>query len=255
MKKILIAILLFLICGCDNAQIIKAKQAEVYYHYKTLNQYLSLTFDDGPDKIQTYKVLELLEKYNVKATFFVLGEEVEHQKEVLIDIIKKGHEIGNHFYKHENINKLTKEQIKESIVKNNELIESVIGYKPLVVRPPYGLVNEKLKEVCAELNMKIIIWTADKDSKDWAKTKDTIIIKNLLAKPCAGDIFLFHDGDKNYKSTLSSLDVIIPTLQEKNFKFVTITKLLSSNENKYIDMYNTENIKKAQSLDCAYIIK
>lgn len=162
----------------------------------------------------------------------------------------KGHQIGNHFYKHENINKLTKEQIKESIVKNNKLIESVLGYPPTIVRPPYGIVNDKLKEVCAELNMKIIIWTDDKDSKDWAKTKDTVIIKNLLAKPRAGDIFLFHDGDKSYQNTLSSLDVIIPTLLKKDFQFVTITKLLTSNTNLPTNPYPS-NLEKNQALEQA----
>lgn len=75
--------------------------------------------------------------------------------------------------------------------------------------------------------MKIIIWTADKDSKDWAMTKDYIICKNLLKSPKNGDIFLFHDSNVKFKNTLSSLDNIIPALQKKGYKFVTISEMFA----------------------------
>ena len=102
-------------------------EAKVYRNYKTLKPYLALTFDDGPDKIQTPKVLSLLEKYRVKATFFVLGEEVEYQKDILKMVVSQGHDIGNHFYKHINIKKASEKEIKEAIESNNKLIEKVIG--------------------------------------------------------------------------------------------------------------------------------
>lgn len=215
--------------SCTNKEQMVASsniEAKVYRNYKTLKPYLALTFDDGPDKIQTPKVLSLLEKYRVKATFFVLGEEVEYQKDILKMVVSKGHDIGNHFYKHINIKKASEKEIKEAIESNNKLIEKVIGYKPKYVRPPYGIVTDALKKVCGELDMKIILW--NKDSEDWNKTPDSEIIKYMLNKPSNGDIMLFHDGSKTYTNTLSSLDVIIPSLQKKSFEFVSLSKLFDS---------------------------
>lgn len=215
--------------SCTNKEQMVASsniETKVYRNYKTLKPYLALTFDDGPDKIQTPKVLSLLEKYRVKATFFVLGEEVEYQKDILKMVVSQGHDIGNHFYKHINIKKASEKEIKEAIESNNKLIEKVIGYKPKYVRPPYGIVTDALKKVCGELNMKIILW--NKDSEDWNKTPDSEIIKYMLNKPSNGDIMLFHDGSKTYTNTLSSLDVIIPSLQKKSFEFVSLSKLFDS---------------------------
>lgn len=227
MKKfILLLFSFFLLCGChtNDSTINGVVYANVYTHYKTLQPYICLTFDDGPDQVQTPKVLDLLKKYGIKATFFVLGEEVEYQKEMLKKVVEAGHEIGNHFFKHDNIHKLTEQEIRESIVKNNELIKEVVGVTPKLVRPPYGIVTDTLKKVCKELDMDIILW--NKDSKDWDKTPDSTIIKNMLKSPANGDIMLFHDGSKTYTNTLSSLDVIIPSLQKKKFEFVTISNLL-----------------------------
>ena len=146
------------------------------------------------------------------------------EKEMLKKVVEAGHEIGNHFFKHDNIHKLTEQEIRESIVKNNELIKEAVGVTPKLVRPPYGIVTDTLKKVCKELDMDIILW--NKDSKDWDKTPDSTIIKNMLKSPANGDIMLFHDGSKTYTNTLSSLDVIIPSLQKKKFEFVTISNLL-----------------------------
>ena len=76
--------------------------------------------------------------------------------------------------------------------------------------------------------MTIILWTADKDSKDWALTKDSEIINNLTKKVSNGDIFLFHDGNKKFTNTLSAIDVIIPTLKKKGYKWVTVSKLINN---------------------------
>lgn len=229
MKKVFkILFLLFTLVSCQSKVVATTAKANVYYHCKTIEPYLALTFDDGPNKVQTIKVLDILKKYNAKATFFAIGENIEYQKDILKKVYNAGHEIGNHFYTHENINKLSKEEIKATIVKTNELIYSVIGVTPKVVRPPYGFVNNNLREVCAELNMSIIIWTDDKDSRDWDKTKDSLIIDNVTKKVTNGDIFLFHDGSKTYTNTLSAIDVIIPQMQKKGFKWVTISTLINN---------------------------
>ena len=229
MKKLIKYIfLLMALTSCQVQSVANKVNAKVYYHYKTIAPYLALTFDDGPNKIQTIKVLNILKKYNVKATFFVIGENVEYQKDILKQVYQNGHEIGNHFFTHDNIHKLTKNEIRDNIVKNNNLIYKTIGIKPKVLRPPYGIVTDDLKEVCGELNMSIIIWTDDKDSKDWALTKDKEIISSLTKKVTNGDIFLFHDSNKKFTNTLTAIDAIIPLLMKKGYKWVTISTLLKS---------------------------
>ena len=140
---------------------------------------------------------------------------------------EQGHEIGNHMYAHENINKISKKEIKESIVKTNDLIKEVTGKNTKIIRPPYGIVNDELKEVCEELDMDIILWTDDKDSKDWELIPESEIINNVTKKVTNGDIFLFHDGNEKYKNTLSAIDVIIPQLQKKGYKWVTVSTLIN----------------------------
>lgn len=226
-KHIKLIISLLLLTSCQSKSVSMLTNTQVYYHYKTVEPYLSLTFDDGPRKTQTLKTLSILKKYDIKATFFVVGENIEYQKDVLKEVYNQGHEIGNHMYAHENINKISKKEIKESIIKTNNLIKEVTGKAPSIIRPPYGIVNDDLKEICDELDMDIILWTDDKDSKDWELIPESEIINNVTKKVSNGDIFLFHDGNEKYKNTLSAIDVIIPQLQKKGYKWVTVSTLIN----------------------------
>lgn len=226
MKKFSLLLILSLLTSCKSIDVNSAVSANVYYHYKTIKPYICLTFDDGPNKVQTIKVLDKLKKYNVKATFFMIGENIEYQKDIVKKVYDAGHEIGNHFYAHENINKLSKDEIKESIVKTNDLIYSITGVTPSLLRPPYGFVNDDLKSICGELNMSIILWTADKDSRDWELVDANEIINNVTKKVSNGDIFLFHDGSKKFTNTIEAIDSVIPMLEDKGFKWVTISSLI-----------------------------
>ena len=226
-KHIKLIISLLLLTSCQSKSVSMLINTQVYYHYKTVEPYLSLTFDDGPRKAQTLKTLSILKKYDIKATFFVVGENIEYQKDVLKEVYNQGHEIGNHMYAHENINKINKKEIKESIIKTNNLIKEVTGKAPSIIRPPYGIVNDDLKQICDELDMDIILWTDDKDSKDWELIPESEIINNVTKKVSNGDIFLFHDGNEKYKNTLSAIDVIIPQLQKKGYKWVTVSTLIN----------------------------
>ena len=229
MKKIFLCLFLLIsLISCNVKDVSSNGKAKVYYNFKTNQPYISLTFDDGPNKIQTPKVLKILQKYEIKATFFVIGENIEYQKDILKMVYNQGHEIGNHFYTHDNINNLSKSEIKENIIKTNQLIYSTIGYTPKVVRPPYGIVNDNLKEVCFELNMSIILWTDDKDSNDWQFKTSSEIIANLTKKVSNGDIFLFHDSNRKFTNTLEAIDKIIPTLKKKGYKFVSVSTLLEN---------------------------
>ena len=98
---------------------------------------------------------------------------------------------------------------------------------PKVVRPPYGFVNDDVKRICGELDMSIILWTADKDSRDWELTPASQMIENVTKKVTNGDIFLFHDGSKKFTNTLEAIDVIIPKLQDKGYTWVSVSTLIN----------------------------
>lgn len=177
---------------------------------------IALTFDDGPN-YNTNKVLEVLEKYNVPATFFVLGSKIKGNEYILNRIVASGSEIGNHTYNHLLLTKYDEDKIKEEIESTSNLIFDVAGVYPTLLRPSYGSVNSRIKKVS---NMPIIIW--DIDTLDWKYHNSKRIAKRVINKVGDGDIVLMHDI---YSATANSLSIIIPELQNKGYTFVTVSEL------------------------------
>src|SRR5690606_33012994 len=103
---------------------------------------IALTFDDAPDTYFTPQVLDALKKMNVKATFFIVGNRAEKHPEIVRRMVREGHAIGNHSYNHANFNKLSDAALRAQIKKTDEILEKLIGYRPVIVRPPYGNVTE-----------------------------------------------------------------------------------------------------------------
>ena len=177
---------------------------------------ISLTFDDGPN-YNTNKVLEILEEYNVPATFFVLGSKIKGNEYILNKIIESGSEIGNHTYNHKILTKLKEDKIKEEIDSTSNLIFEVTGIYPTLLRPSYGIVNNKIKEIS---NYPIIIW--DIDTLDWKYHNSKKVAGRVLSKASDGDIILMHDV---YSSTANALKVIVPELKNRGYTFVTVSEL------------------------------
>ena len=179
-------------------------------------KFIALTFDDGPN-YNTSKVIDVLNKYNVKATFFVIGKNIKGHELILKKMVESNMEIGNHTYNHLLLTKYNKDTILSEIEKTNELIYEVTNTYPKILRPSYGSFNKKIKSI---VNYPIIIW--DIDTLDWKYKNSKRISNTILSKVKDGDIILMHDI---YKSTLNSLDLVIPLLLENNYKLVTISEL------------------------------
>ena len=177
---------------------------------------IALTFDDGPS-YNTNKVIDVLEKYNAKATFFVLGSKIKGNEYILKRLEKTGNEIGNHTYNHLLLTKYEEKKIKEEINKTSNLIFEVTGKYPTLLRTSYGSVNNKIKKLA---NMPIIIW--DIDTLDWKYHNSKKIAGRVITKAKDGDIVLMHDI---YSATANALNTIIPTLQERGYNFVTVSEL------------------------------
>lgn len=177
---------------------------------------IALTFDDGPN-YNTSKVIDVLNKYDIKATFFVLGSRARNNKDILKKMADSGMEIGNHTYNHLLLTKYDENKIRSEIEDTSEVIYSATKKRPKLLRPSYGSVNNKIKKVA---NMPIIIW--DIDTLDWKYHNSKRITSRVVNKVRDGDIILMHDI---YSASLNALSNIIPILQDNGYEFVTIDEL------------------------------
>lgn len=201
----------------------KIKDASVEYDIYTQNTIkkdkpmIALTFDDGPNH-NTSRILDILEKYNVKATFFILGSNIKNNEETIKRMSKLGMEIGSHMYSHKLITKLKDNQITDEIKQVDDLIFNVIGKYPTLLRPSYGTVNKRIKKL---IDKPIIIWNID--TLDWKYHNSQKIADRVFKDINDGDIVLMHDI---YRATANSLEIIIPSLLEQGYQLVTVSELL-----------------------------
>jgi len=186
---------------------------------------VALTFDDGPYSAVTGKLLDLLDRYNAKATFFVVGYNTDFYPGTIRDIAKRGHSIGIHSTEHSSMTKMTDEDLKADIFGMQNMIEKVCGVRPYLVRPVGGKVNQRIADLLA---MPVILW--DCDPNDW-KYRDADKVADFVLKNVrSGDIVLSHDI---YKTTYEAYEKIIPALAEQGYRFVTVDELLGYTEGSY----------------------
>lgn len=224
--KALVAILsLTFILGL-SISVYAVKDEEVFVRNGSRDKKLiALTFDDGPHPKETNQVLDILKKYDVKATFFIAGKHANWYTEPLIRANKEGHEIGNHTFSHPDISNLSSSQIEEEILKCEEELIKHTDKKPTLFRPPFGSYNEKsLSEIAKKLGYKIILWTTV-DAKDWKNPPASQISDTIVNNVKNGDIVLLHDYATD--NTVEALDLLIPKMIEKGFKFVTVSELIN----------------------------
>jgi peptidoglycan/xylan/chitin deacetylase (PgdA/CDA1 family) len=179
---------------------------------------VAITFDDGPNPDYTLKLLEGLKKRGVKATFFVLGEEVERYPDILEAIHEDGHLIGIHSYKHVNFTQIGDTASIEQIDKTQEAIYEVTGEYAGYIRPPYGCWR---KELDAKVSLIEVLW--DVDPMDWATNDADTVVQRILRNTKEGSIILLHDASE---STVLAALTVIDVLQEQGYEFVTVETLL-----------------------------
>lgn len=179
---------------------------------------VALTFDDGPHVKYTKQLLKGLKQRNVKATFFVVGENVKGCEDVISLMQQDGHLIGNHTFTHVQLNKLSVEKQLEEIIKTNETIYEITQNPVEYIRPPFG---EWDKRTDKELEMFPVLWTID--TLDWTTSDVKSIVKRGTSDVKDGDIILMHDY---YQSSVKAALEIVDLLQKEGFEFVTVDKLL-----------------------------
>jgi peptidoglycan/xylan/chitin deacetylase (PgdA/CDA1 family) len=151
--------------------------------------YIALTFDDGPDKKLTPELLDLLAKHHIKATFFVLGQLVTENPEIVARAVREGHEIGNHSWSHPNFLKMSDEGVRKQLRQTDDAIKQATGSRPTLMRPPYGNLNTRQKNwVHDEFGYRIILW--DVDPFDWKKPGPAVVCRRIVSETRPGSIVL-----------------------------------------------------------------
>ncbi len=182
---------------------------------------IALTFDDGPDT-KTLEIMDMLDAYNAKACFFIIGKKVEQYPEIVKEIDKRGHIIGNHSYKHNNLCKsLSVRSIKNEIEYTNQLIKQIIHKEPAFFRPPYGVTNPLIAKAIKSFSMDVIGWSI--------RSFDTLNKKNMsLAKVkreiSSGKIILLHDTSPDI---LWLLQNILEHLKENGYELCSVGELFA----------------------------
>ena len=198
----------------------------VIYNNKNSSMKIALTFDDGPHPGQTKRILDILDKYNVKATFFAVGVNIDNYGEHLKEVVSRGHEIGNHTNTHPKVSSLDYKGLKNEFSKCQSKIKDICGYTPKLIRPPEGLIDTSIKDIAKEMDCKVILW--DIDTRDWAQTSPQKIADHVVNKISSGDIILMHDYIGKNSPTAEALELFIPKLLDMGYKFVVVSELIES---------------------------
>ena len=200
------------------------KSDGVYARAETDENVIALTFDDGPHPYLTDKILDILDKYDAKATFFVVGKMAELYPQVLKRVALKEHEIGNHTYSHLAESNSNSGEIKQEIMKTEDLIFKLTAKKTFLFRPPTGYCCENAVKMTSELGYKTVVW--DIDTRDWAHKSPEKIFSEVKKYARSGSIILFHDFIGKDSPTPYALELVLPWLKSQGYEFVTVGQML-----------------------------
>lgn len=179
---------------------------------------LALTFDDGPHAVYTKKLLDGLRERNVKATFFLVGENIQGNEELVRQMAEDGHLIGTHCYSHVDLTKEAQEKACDEILRTNALIESLTGKRPEYIRPPYGSWSGELAD---SVEMTPVFW--DIDTLDWKSQNAGAVLKHICKNVGKHQVILLHDV---FGTSVDAALAAIDTLTQQGYTFVTVDELL-----------------------------
>ncbi|MBR3995913.1 MAG: polysaccharide deacetylase family protein [Clostridia bacterium] len=216
----------YLQCGKISDYTYNDGDSNVIVANRDAGKQIAITFDDGPGKEYTPEILDILNEYGIKATFFVVGKNAENNPEILKRIYTEGHEIGNHTYSHPDFRKLTTEQVEDEIEKTQSIIEDITGAKPKLFRPPGGYLSNSIMDIITSKNYITVLWSWRQDTTDWKSPPVKDVVNIVLTNIKDGDIILFHDQIFGESPTPKALKIIIPELLEKGYEFVTVSELM-----------------------------
>lgn len=201
-----------------NSHYITVDNGEEIMTEPPFEKMVALTFDDGPHELCTPKLLDGLKSRGVHATFFLMGENIAGNEDLVLRMKEEGHLIGNHSYRHIQLTKAGEDAVCESIEKTETIISDITGDRPQYLRPPYGDWNEELE---CRLDLTTVFWTVD--SLDWQLQNTSKIVSRVLKRTGNSDIILMHDI---FPTSVESALQIVDALQAQGYTFVTVDELM-----------------------------
>jgi peptidoglycan/xylan/chitin deacetylase (PgdA/CDA1 family) len=190
--------------------------------------YIAMTFDDGPSAENTPRLLEMLKQRNIKATFFLIGQNAAANPDLVRRILAEGHEIGNHSWTHPQLSKLSDDRVTAEITKTQDAIKDASGFTPTLLRPPYGAITPRQREwIQNRFGLNIILWSVD--PFDWKRPGASVITQRILSQTRPGAIILSHDI---HKQTVDAMPATLDALIAKGYKFATVSQLIAMNKPK-----------------------
>ncbi|MBS4762413.1 polysaccharide deacetylase family protein [Carnobacteriaceae bacterium zg-ZUI252] len=185
---------------------------------KNVGKKIAITFDDGPLDGRTNRVLDILKKYDVKATFYLVGGHVAGNEHLIKRQVAEGHELGNHTWSHPNLAECSEESVMREIQDTQNAVYQAAGVKPKTLRVPYGSYNARVAEVA---QLPLVNWSVD--SLDWKNRNVQKNIDIVLRNTEPGDIILMHDI---HEESVQAVETIVSTLKSKGYEFVTVSELI-----------------------------
>jgi peptidoglycan/xylan/chitin deacetylase (PgdA/CDA1 family) len=199
-----------------------------YAQVRVDQPYIAMTFDDGPSAENTPRLLEMLKQRNIKATFFLIGQNVAANPDLVRRILADGHEIGNHSWTHPQLSKLSDDRVTMEITKTQAAIKDASGFTPTLLRPPYGAITPRQREwVEDRFGLNVILWSVD--PFDWKRPGASVITQRILSQVRPGAIILSHDI---HKQTVDAMPATLDGLIAKGYKFATVSQLIAMNKPK-----------------------
>ena len=206
-------------------------RGEIIWEVPMAEKLIALTFDDGPDPEETPLILDLLGRYQAKATFFALGRKVDQYPELAAREVLEGHEIANHTFTHRYFNRpITPQLLSSEINRTNEAILRATGRRPVLFRPPGGYYGQAVVDGAKLAGCKTVLWSWHQDTEDWSRPGTEKIIRKVLTNARGGDIILFHDHVEGKSQTIAALQRILPELSKRGYRFVSVSELLRHKE-------------------------
>ena len=211
--------------GENATAVVAAKRVLPIYSVERDDRVISISFDASWGGDQTMGILDLLDEYDAKATFFLVGIWVEKYPELVKEIAARGHEIGNHSAKHPSMTKVSEAQMREELRTMDDQLEALIGQRTKLFRPPYGDYNDKVVTVCRDAGYEVVQWSVD--SLDWKNLGVQDLITKATRNVQPGDIVLFHNDSKYI---LEALPTVLKTYKEQGFTLIPVGDILLQGE-------------------------
>ena len=199
-------------------------ETQVYRSVETDTKKIALTFDDGPHPTLTPRILEILKKYDVKATFFMVGENVVNYPESARSVVQAGHEIGNHTYSHRHVSGMNEDTLKKELALCEDALFELCEYRTHLFRPPEGAVTQCVERCTEAGDYALILWSLD--TRDWENKRTDRIVDAVINHIRPGDIILMHDYIGVKSKTPEALEILLPELLRRGYEPVTVSELL-----------------------------